>query len=104
MQANLLAAACDGDEGRGQVYNVAVGERTSLNELFFAIRDIVAESHPAAKDAQPVHKDFRAGDVRHSLADVSKAADLIGYAPTMRVGDGLRTAAQWYLDNLTAKP
>ena len=94
VQANLRAATAPDAAG---VYNVAYGERTTLNELFVSIRDLVAQRRPEVADLEPVYADFRAGDVRHSLADVSRARRDLGYAPTHSVSDGLAEAADWYL-------
>jgi len=97
IQANLLAA-CVGDKAAlNQVYNVAVGGRTSLNELFELIRRSVAEVNPEARDSKPVYRDFRAGDVRHSLADIGKAQRLLGYAPSHEIDAGMQEAAAWYI-------
>lgn len=96
VQANLLAA-CAGDEGANQVYNVAVNDRTSLNQLFVHLRDLLGQRFPELADVQARHQDFRAGDVRHSQADIGKAARLLGYAPSHRLGDGLREAMDWYV-------
>ena len=101
VQANLLAATAP-DEAADQVYNVAFGERTSLNELFALIRERVADRVPAARDAEPVYRDFRAGDVRHSLADITKAARLLGYQPEYSVRAGLDQAAAWYVERFLA--
>ena len=101
VQANLLAATAP-DEAADQVYNVAFGERTSLNELFALIRERVADRVPAARDAEPVYRDFRAGDVRHSLADITKAARLLGYQPEYSVRAGLDRAAAWYVGRFLA--
>ncbi|MEW6594391.1 MAG: NAD-dependent epimerase/dehydratase family protein [Thermodesulfobacteriota bacterium] len=100
VQANILAATAVRDEALGQVYNVAFGERTTLNQLFGLIRDLVAAERPGARGISPVYRDFRAGDVRHSLADIAKAENLLGYAPEFSVRDGLGRAARWYLDHL----
>jgi UDP-N-acetylglucosamine 4-epimerase len=100
VQANLLAATTANREAFGQVFNVAVGDRTTLNDLFAAIRDQVVRFSPAAAPAKPRYRDFRAGDVRHSLADVSKAERLLGYRPTHSLRDGLALAADWYAANL----
>ena len=97
VQANILAATAD-EEAADTVYNVAFGERTSLNELYRLIQERVATRSPAAAQAEPVYRDFRAGDVRHSLADISKASQLLGYHPAFSVRDGLDKAAQWYID------
>lgn len=100
VQANLLAATATKEEALNQVYNVAFGERTTLNELFNFIKERVVDSHPFAKDLEPTYRDFRAGDVRHSLADIAKAESLIGYQPQFSVKAGLDKAARWYLENL----
>lgn len=97
VQANLLAATATKEEAVNQVYNVAVGDRTSLNQLYFHLRDNLASTFPHLKDANPVYRDFRAGDVRHSLADIAKAKELIGYNPTHRINDGLKEAMDWYV-------
>lgn len=100
VQANILAACTQKPEARNQVYNVAFGERISLNELFDLICDEVVKHNPAASGLKPVHRDFRAGDVRHSLADISRARDLLGYAPEFSVRQGLGIAGDWYAKNL----
>ncbi|MGE4402739.1 MAG: NAD-dependent epimerase/dehydratase family protein [Desulfobulbus sp.] len=96
VQANIMAATA-GDEAANQIYNVAFGERTTLNELYLLIQERVAVHYPAAAQAEPVYRDFRAGDVRHSLADIGKANKLIGYHPAYSVRDGLDKAAEWYI-------
>ena len=101
VQANLLAATAP-DEAADQVYNVAFGERTSLNELLALIRERVADRVPAARDAEPVYRDFLAGDLRHSLADITKAARLLGYQPEYSVRSGLDKAAAWYVERFLA--
>ncbi|MDG0026262.1 NAD-dependent epimerase/dehydratase family protein [Trinickia sp. Y13] len=97
VQANLLAATAEGDDATNQVYNVAVGDRTTLNGLFASLRTNLA-AHGVAPDVQPVYRDFRAGDVRHSQADIGKAVRLLGYAPTHRIEHGLQEAMSWYVD------
>jgi UDP-N-acetylglucosamine 4-epimerase len=99
VQANLLAALA-GPEAANQVYNVALNDRTSLNQLHAMMRDLLAPRFPHVAAHQPVHVDFRKGDVRHSQADISKAAAMLGYAPTHRIGDGLKQAMDWYVHNL----
>lgn len=96
VQANLLAACAD-DKAAAQVYNVAVSQCASLNELFRLIREQVAIVVPQADCAEPVYRDFRAGDVRHSLADISKAKSMLGYQPTHTLQQGLVEAASWYI-------
>ena len=88
VQANLLAATVQTPDAVNQVYNVAVGDRTTLNELFALIRDNLAV-HGISADIKPVYRDFRAGDVRHSLADIGRAVNFLGYSPTQRLKQGL---------------
>ena len=97
VQANLMAATADNPQAANQVYNVAYGQRTTLNELYTQIRERVADKFPPAATAESVHRDFRAGDVRHSLADISKARELIGYEPEYSINTGLDKAAAWYI-------
>jgi UDP-N-acetylglucosamine 4-epimerase len=78
-----------------QVYNVAVGDRTTLNELYTQLKSKLLPLYPHLQCAQPQYRDFRAGDVRHSLANISKAATHLGYAPTQRIGEGLELAMLW---------
>ena len=100
VQANLLAATTPNPDAKNQVYNVAVGDRTSLNELYAQLHRHLLPRYPRLAEAQPVHRDFRAGDVRHSLADIGKAERLLGYAPTQRIGEGLALAMPWYVERL----
>jgi UDP-N-acetylglucosamine 4-epimerase len=100
VQANLLAAATDRPEALNEVYNVAVGERTTLNELFELARALLVDEFPSVRDCHPRYGEFREGDVRHSQADISKAGKLLGYAPTHRMGEGLKEAMGWYVRNL----
>jgi UDP-N-acetylglucosamine/UDP-N-acetylgalactosamine 4-epimerase len=101
IQANILSATTNNKDAINQVYNVAVNERTTLNQLFDMQRSLLSKRFPHLENFNPKYQDFRAGDVRHSLADISKAQNLLGYAPTHRIGDGLRTAMDWYVKDLT---
>jgi UDP-N-acetylglucosamine 4-epimerase len=96
VQANLLAALTDDPAAIGQVYNVAVGERTSLNELHRTIGEIIRTRHPGLSTPVPRYEPFRLGDVRHSQADTAKARTLLGYTPTHGVREGLVAAMPWY--------
>lgn len=96
VQANILAATAN-DSARDQVYNVAVGDRTTLNDLFTALKLALAENGKLY-DKEPVYRDFRVGDVRHSQADVSKAKRLLGYSPTHAIREGISTAMPWYIN------
>lgn len=97
VQANLLAATVGG-EAKNQVYNVAVGERTSLNQLFELIRSSL-EALGTNYSKEPSYRGFRAGDVRHSQADIGKGNCLLGYSPTFSVEAGIKKAMPWYLEN-----
>jgi len=99
VQANLRAGIIDNPEACNQVYNVAVGDRTTLNQLHAALAQALSAELPDLKIEPPAYQDFRAGDVRHSLADVSKAARLLGYAPTHDVHAGLKQAVAWYVQD-----
>ncbi|HEY9174612.1 MAG TPA: SDR family oxidoreductase [Verrucomicrobiae bacterium] len=99
VQANLLAATTTNPGAINQVYNVALGERTTLNELFQTLQTGLRRLDPTMPEQQPVYGEFRPGDVRHSLADISKAARLLGYAPTHRLSEGLEVAFDWYRAN-----
>ena len=102
VQANLLAAASERPEAANQVYNVALGERTTLNELFGLISAALRKHDPSLPDQPPVYRDFRPGDVLHSLADISKAQRLLGYAPSHRIAQGLDLAMTWYRQHLVS--
>jgi UDP-N-acetylglucosamine 4-epimerase len=97
VQANLRAALVDDPAALNQVYNVAVGQRTTLAQLHDLLAAALTRLEPALHVAPPVKGDFRAGDVRHSLADIGKAQALLGYAPSHDVRAGLDEAASWYL-------
>lgn len=96
VQANLLAATVEAPEALSQAYNVAVGRRTTLDELFVLLRDRLAPRHPHLRGARPVYGPPRAGDVAHSLADISKARRLLGYEPTHSIEQGLDESLAWY--------
>lgn len=101
VQANLLAATATRADAVNQVYNVAVNDRTTLNQLFAMIRDGLAQADPALASAQAVYKDFRPGDVRHSQANIGKAQRLLGYEPTHRIEQGMAEALAWYRQSRT---
>jgi len=100
VQMNLLAAASTEPAAVNQVYNTAVNARTSLNELFSVLRERLEPHYPHLRDCIPVYRDFRAGDVLHSQADISKATGLLGYEPTHTFETGLGAALSWYMANL----
>lgn len=97
VQANLLAACAQDTQTVNQVYNIAVGDRTTLNQLYEQLNLNLLPNYPHLQGVQPVYRDFRAGDVRHSLADISKATNFLGYLPTHRIDEGLKVAMAWYV-------
>ncbi len=96
VQANILAAVALDEQALNRVYNVAFGQRTTLNELFAMIKRLVHKSGFDVQGVEPEYRDFRPGDVRHSLADITRARELLGYDPVYSVGDGLEKTAGWY--------
>lgn len=97
VQANILAATAR-DEAKNQIYNVAVGDRTDLNDLYKYLQETLME-HGVEYKPEPEYRDFRTGDVRHSQADISKAKNLLGFEPRYRLREGLAEAMPWYLAN-----
>jgi len=98
VQANILAALAN-DEGKNQVYNVALGDRTSLNTLFDSLK-VALKANNISYEKSPAYREFRSGDVRHSQADISKARNLLGFEPEFRIQAGITKAMSWYVDNL----
>lgn len=96
VQANILAATAN-DDAKDQVFNVAVGDRTTLNDLFDAIKQAL-EFNGIKVIKAPVYREFRAGDVRHSQADVNKAMNLLGYVPSHAINQGIAVAMPWYIN------
>nr|EPB97108.1 UDP-glucose 4-epimerase [Pseudomonas plecoglossicida NB2011] len=95
IQMNLLAATAS-EDAKNHIYNVAFGERTSLNQLFEYLVSALRKNG-ITYEAAAVYKEFRGGDVRHSLADISKAQAALGYAPTFNIRDGIEKAMPWYI-------
>lgn len=100
VQANILAATCTEASARNQVYNVAVSGRTTLNDLFNALKTSLTENG-VDYHRSPVYRDFRAGDVRHSQADITKIKTCLGYEPVFNIDRGIRKAMAWYVAALT---
>lgn len=94
VQMNMLAATAS-EEVKDSVYNVAVGDRTTLNELYYLIQSELAENN-SLRLYDPVYCNFRAGDIRHSQADISKAIDCLGYIPSHSISEGIRESVYWY--------
>ncbi|WP_180002631.1 MULTISPECIES: NAD-dependent epimerase/dehydratase family protein [Acinetobacter] len=97
VQANILAATTQNDEAKNQVYNVAVGDRTTLNDLFNAIKAAL-NVNGVEYNKQPIHREFRAGDVRHSQASIEKIKNLLGYSPKFVIAQGIDQAMPWYIN------
>lgn len=99
IQANILAATTQNENATNQIYNIAVGDRTSLNQLFSAIKSSLSDNG-VIYSQEPTYRDFRLGDVRHSQADVSKANSLLGYEPKYNIYQGIDEAMSWYVNSL----
>jgi len=102
VQVNILAALATDAAAVNQVYNVALNDRTSLNQLYAMMREILLPDFPHLATHAPQYGEFRNGDVLHSQADVGKARELLGYAPTHRIREGLQQAMEWYKIHLRA--
>lgn len=99
VQANLLAATCENQAAIDQVFNVALNDRTTLNQLFEMLRSRLTSWFPHLMQTSPIYRDFRAGDVMHSQADIGKAQQLLGYQPSHTIEQGIYEALDWYLNN-----
>lgn len=99
IQANLLSALTDHGGAINKVYNIAFGEQTSLHQLYQLIRDEVSKYNPEVMKVEPLYGPFRKGDIRHSLADISKAKNLLGYQPEYDVARGMAHSIAWYIRN-----
>lgn len=95
IQMNILAATADNSE-KNEIYNVAVGDRTTLNNLYKAIQDTLDLDNVTS----PKYRNFREGDVRHSQADISKSRNKLGYKPQYNINDGIKCAMDWYVKNI----
>jgi len=97
VQANILGAVVENEKALNQVYNVAVGQRTTLNELYQYICDGISAAGVDLQNSEAEYTSFRSGDIRHSLADVSKAEKLLGYQACCKVREGLVKTLEWYV-------
>jgi len=100
VQMNLLAATTENSDATNQIYNVAHNQRTSLNELYQFIKERVSR-YCQLQETDPIYREFRAGDVRHSQADITKAQSLLGYQPVQDVKQGLNEVMEWYVKSLS---
>ncbi len=99
VQANILAATCAEETARNQIYNIALGDRTSLNELQQLIYDTLLQDLPGLHKMAPVYQNERPGDVKHSLANIAKAKSLLGYTPSAFIASGLKNTCQWFIES-----
>jgi UDP-N-acetylglucosamine/UDP-N-acetylgalactosamine 4-epimerase len=97
VQINLLAATTDNNEATDQVYNVALNDRTSLNSLYQMIEERLIQTIQGLEKKEPIYQDFRAGDVRHSQANIDKAQVLLGYQPKYTIEKGMNKTIDWYI-------
>jgi UDP-N-acetylglucosamine 4-epimerase len=100
VQMNLLAATTDNDEATDQVYNVALNDRTSLNKLYQMIEEKLIQRTQGLEKREPIYRDFRAGDVRHSQANIDKAQALLNYHPQYMISEGMDELMDWYLNSI----
>ena len=100
VQTNILAAMTENSDATDQVYNVALNDRTSLNELYRMIEDSLIKNVKGLEKKEPIYRDFRPGDVRHSQASINKAKELLNYEPQFRIAEGLNEAIGWYINSL----
>jgi UDP-N-acetylglucosamine/UDP-N-acetylgalactosamine 4-epimerase len=99
VQANHLAALVENRAALNQVFNVAHGERTSLNQLFYHLREFAGKYDKQILSIEPVYGPDRMGDIQHSLASIEKASRLLGYSPTHNVVQGLEESVKWFWEN-----
>jgi len=101
VQINLLAATTDNDEATDQIYNVALNDRTSLNKLYQMIEERLIQKTKGLEKKEPIYRDFRVGDVRHSQANIDKAQALLGYQPKYMISQGMDEVMDWYVGSLS---
>jgi len=97
IQMNLLAATTDNPNAFGEAYNVAVGGRNTLNELYKIINQELKRHVDSLKETKVIYRDFRVGDIRHSNADITKAKTIVGYNPTHDIYQGMKESIKWYI-------
>lgn len=100
VQANILAGTTLNPEAFAKAYNIAAGGRETLNNLFNAIKNGLEKKVPNLKIKDVIFRDFRAGDIRHSNANISKAKELLGYEPTHTLEEGLEESLNWYINDI----
>ena len=103
IQMNILAMTTTNEKAINTVYNTAVGDRTTLNQLTSYLKEFLSEYDPAIADIAVKHTDYRVGDIPHSLASIKKAEKMLGYKPSHKIKEGLGEAVKWYWANLVDK-
>jgi len=105
IQMNVKAGLTDNIKAFGEAFNVAVGGRNTLNELYNLLKDQINQQSKSKNlsfrvEKEPIYRDFRPGDIRHSNADITKAKEIVGYEPTHDIYQGMQEAIEWYIDNI----
>ena len=103
IQANILAGTTTNSKAFGEAFNTAIGGRETLNNLYDAISKGIKEHFPTLEIKNPIYRDFRAGDIRHSNANIDKMQTLLGYEPTHTLESGLQESIAWYIDDIKGK-
>jgi len=103
VEANILAALTENPIAKGGVYNVALNEQTSLNNLYLLLKSSIQKRRPLIHIKEPLYREYRTGDVRHSRADIKKAYNLLSYEPLYKISEGIELSMDWYIDDLMIK-
>jgi UDP-N-acetylglucosamine 4-epimerase len=103
VQANILAGTTDNNEAFGEAFNTAIGGRETLNNLYQAIASGLKDNLPDLKIEEPIYRDFRAGDIRHSNANIDKMKNILGYEPTHSLEEGLKASIDWYINDIKGR-
>jgi len=103
VQMNVLAGMTDNTKALGEAFNVAVGGRNTLNELYALINDELKNHVTEYEKQEPIYREFRAGDIRHSNANISKAKEMVGFEPTHDIYAGMKEAIEWYIEYMAVE-
>ena len=103
VQANIIAGMTTNKEAFAKTYNTAAGGRETLNNLYRAIVEGLKEKLPELEIKEPIYRDFRAGDIRHSNANIDRAKELLEYEPTHTLEEGLKESLEWYINDIRGK-
>jgi UDP-N-acetylglucosamine 4-epimerase len=100
VQANILAGTTNNKQAFGEAFNTAIGGRETLNNLYSAICHGIKKNLPKLEIKEPIYRDFRTGDIRHSNANIDKMRKLLGYEPTHTLESGLSESIAWYIEDI----